>query len=62
MDFETCYVYKSAIHKEGRPNKRRRIEEVSGLHSSWPIRKSIYQREWTEQKQSLEVPNIPVVS
>lgn len=54
MDFETCYVYKPSSRQDTRPNKRRRVEP-SGLHSSWPLRRSVYQRLWSEQEQRLKV-------
>lgn len=55
MDFQTCYVYDPAARNADRPVKKRRIEPLQGLQTSWPLRRSLYQRLWAKQQQRLKV-------
>jgi origin recognition complex subunit 3 len=55
MDFQTCYVYNPSARKNDRPVKRRRIEPLQGLQTSWPLRRSLYQRLWAKQQHRLKV-------
>jgi origin recognition complex subunit 3 len=55
MDFQTCYVYDPAARNNDRPVKRRRIEPLQGLQTSWPLRRSLYQRLWAKQHLRLKV-------
>ncbi|KAL1311704.1 hypothetical protein AAFC00_001806 [Neodothiora populina] len=53
MDFETRYVFKPKSGGGTRPSKRRRLEP-SGLHTSWPLRKSTFETLWSAQAQRLK--------
>jgi hypothetical protein len=55
MDFQTCYVYDPSARNNDRPVKRRRIEPLQGLQTSWPLRRSLYQRLWAKQQHRLKV-------
>lgn len=55
MDFQTCYVYDPSARNNDRLVKRRRIEPLQGLQTSWPLRRSLYQRLWAKQHHRLKV-------
>jgi origin recognition complex subunit 3 len=55
MDFQTCYAYDPTARNNHRPVKRRRIEPLQGLQTSWPLRRSLYQRLWAKQHLRLKV-------
>jgi len=55
MDFQTCYVYDPAARNTDRPVEKRRVEPLQGLQTSWPLRRSLYQRLWTKQQHRLKV-------
>lgn len=46
MDHEKSYVFSS-----DRPSKRRRVEKLTGLDSSWALRERLYRELWNEQIQ-----------
>ncbi|KAI5210842.1 hypothetical protein E4T38_01930 [Aureobasidium subglaciale] len=54
MDFQTCYAYDPAARKKDVVVKRRRIEPLQGLQTSWPLRRSLYQRLWAKQQARLK--------
>jgi hypothetical protein len=58
MDFQTCYVYDPSARNNDRPVKRRRIKPLQGLQTSWPLRRSLYQRLWAKQQHRLKVDAI----
>ena len=60
MDFQTCYAYDPAARNTDRPVKKRRIEPLQGLQTSWPLRRSLYQRLWAKQQHRLKV-NISIL-
>ncbi|KAF4555878.1 Origin recognition complex subunit 3-like protein [Elsinoe fawcettii] len=53
MEYETCYVFKPEEYTHERSAKRRRIGEHKGLHSSWPRRRALFERLWTEHQAKL---------
>ena len=55
MDFQTCYQYDPSARKRDGPVKRRKIEPLQGLQTSWPLRRSLYQRLWAKQQARLKV-------
>lgn len=55
MDFQTCYQYDPSSRKRDGPVKRRKIEPLQGLQTSWPLRRSLYQRLWAKQQARLKV-------
>ncbi|KAI5236205.1 hypothetical protein E4T43_08790 [Aureobasidium subglaciale] len=54
MDFQTCYAYDPAARKKDGAVRRRRIEPLQGLQTSWPLRRSLYQRLWAKQQARLK--------
>ncbi|KAI4726387.1 hypothetical protein E4T49_05869 [Aureobasidium sp. EXF-10728] len=54
MDFQTCYVYDPSARNNSRPVKKRRIEPLQALQTSWPLRRSLYQRLWDKQQARLK--------
>ncbi|KAG9531838.1 hypothetical protein KCU93_g1512, partial [Aureobasidium melanogenum] len=54
MDFQTCYIYDPAARGKDGPVKKRRIEPLQGLQTSWPLRRSLYQRLWAKQQARLK--------
>ncbi|KAG8623528.1 hypothetical protein KVT40_008504 [Elsinoe batatas] len=56
MDFETCYVFSPGQEdtEATPPAKRRRIGERRGLQSSWPRRRALYDKLWSEHQAKLQ--------
>ncbi|THZ88881.1 hypothetical protein D6C84_00522 [Aureobasidium pullulans] len=55
MDFQTCYQYDPSARKRDGPVKRRKVEPLQGLQTSWPLRRSLYQRLWAKQQARLKI-------
>lgn len=55
MDFQTCYVYDPSARSKDRPVKKCPTEPLQGLQTSWPLRRSLYQRLWAKQQARLKV-------
>ncbi|KAK6001598.1 hypothetical protein QM012_002929 [Aureobasidium pullulans] len=54
MDFQTCYVYDPSSRNKDRPVKKRRVEPLQGLQTSWLLRRSLYQQLWAKQQARLK--------
>lgn len=55
MDFQTCYAYDPSARCKSRPVKKRKVEPLQGLQTSWPLRRSLYQQLWAKQQARLKV-------